>query len=131
MKTIEEIYEIENDIYLTIEKFQSQLPSYPKKPLMPKLATTTPTKEEYENYVQKTNEYNISLEEYHKETKEYNRISKIINESLEYFLADITGLNNIPDEYQTKVWSLAWQKGHSEGWYSVYGHLEELVDLFL
>lgn len=40
------------------------------------------------------------------------------------------GLYIIPRQYQSKVWSKAWQDGHSDGYCSVYNHLCELVELF-
>lgn len=41
-----------------------------------------------------------------------------------------TGLNNLPENQKQKVWNLAWGYGHSSGYYSVYGYLVDLINLF-
>jgi hypothetical protein len=47
--------------------------------------------------------------------------------------ANPTGIQSkwyIPEKYRNRVWTVAWSKGHSEGFYSVYNQLIELIEIF-
>jgi len=46
------------------------------------------------------------------------------------FIKSESGLNDIPKQYQSKVFSKAWSDGHGSGYYGVYQQLCELVEIF-
>ena len=46
------------------------------------------------------------------------------------FIKSESGLNDIPEQYQNKVFSKAWSDGHSSGYYEAYQQLCELVEIF-
>jgi hypothetical protein len=47
------------------------------------------------------------------------------------FIKNLTNFEDIvPQQYRPNLLAKAWEDGHSNGWYSVYQKLDELVDLF-
>ena len=60
----------------------------------------------------------------------YNNVKHDINNIIEEYIREESGLNNIPIQYRDKIYNKAWQDGHSDGFYSVYQHLTELVNIF-
>ena len=46
------------------------------------------------------------------------------------YIREKSGLNDIPEDKRSKVYSLAWDRGHSSGYAEVYNELVSLVDLF-
>lgn len=59
--------------------------------------------------------------------KQYNRK---VDSVIEEFIKQANGFYNIPEQYQTKVWELAWNNGHAYGWIGVQNHLVELIEIF-
>lgn len=82
-------------------------------------------------------EYSIALKKYEKEKPAYDRAKKEVQEynqkinfAIEDFIKEESGLTKLPEHTQSKVYMKAYEDGHSNGYYSVYQELEELVDLF-
>jgi hypothetical protein len=46
------------------------------------------------------------------------------------YLKEESGLFTIPKKYQQKVWSKAWEYGHSNGYPEVYHYLRDLLEIF-
>lgn len=46
------------------------------------------------------------------------------------YLEIITGYDKVPEQYKAKVWSIAWEDGHSNGWVEIYQVLHKLVGIF-
>jgi phenylalanyl-tRNA synthetase alpha subunit len=49
----------------------------------------------------------------------------------EEFVKNKADFYSVPEQYQPKVWSKAYQDGHSHGYSSIYNHLVELIEIFL
>ena len=94
-------------------------------------------------YLQKTHtsaelkQYAILLEAWEKDNaayvekrKEVQAQHRLVNEQIELFIKNQANFASIPTDKQDKVWSKAWEDGHSAGYHEVYLELCELVDLF-
>jgi hypothetical protein len=99
---------------------------YPVKPHLSKNVTS----EEAFKFANDLKEYEGKLVDYKKEKEEYKTQRNIITSIIVEFIKKESGLYDIPKQYQDKVYYKAYQDGHSDGYYSVYQHLEELVDIF-
>ena len=53
-----------------------------------------------------------------------------VNVLIEGFIKKESGLFDIPEQYQNKVYYRAYSDGHSAGYYEVYQKLCELVEIF-
>ena len=104
-------------------------PTYPG--LKPRLA-----KENSDN-IKMVKEHLQNLEKYEEDKKAYNAaveknapVNDEINEVFLEYLKEKSGLNTIPKQYRDKVYSYAYQQGHSSGYGEVSSYLIELVDIF-
>ena len=82
-------------------------------------------------------EYANNLSEYEKLKKDEddayakaNVHNNAVDEIIEQWMKEKSGLNDIPEQYRAKVYSLAYQNGHSSGYSEIFGQLTELVDIF-
>lgn len=82
-------------------------------------------------------EYGASLAEYESQKVDYdnaNALAKEHNSDVDRLIVRYiqleSGLNTIPAQYQDKVYSFAWDKGRSAGYYEVYSYLTDLVEIF-
>ena len=82
-------------------------------------------------------EYAVALEEYEKQKPAYDIAKKEVQEynrkidlAVGDYIKEESGLTKLPEHTQAKVWRKAYEDGHSNGFYSVYQELEELVELF-
>lgn len=82
-------------------------------------------------YLMALEQYEINKAEYYQLNAAYQTINKKINDIIMDFLWDISGLKYLPNTVKKdRVWSKAYEDGHSEGMYEVYLKLISLVDLF-
>jgi hypothetical protein len=109
-----------------INTFKLQYPEKIKKPFLSNKHTSVEVKQ-----------YSTDLEIYEIEHKKYkfvetyiDKYNRELNNILEKYIKEISGLNTIPEDKRSKVWSLAWERGHSDGYGEVYNNLESLVELF-
>lgn len=83
--------------------------------------------------------------QYAKELEEYESVKAIVDEqdkamrkanginydALEEYIRDASGLNTkVPEQYRDKVYSCAYETGHSYGYLEVYYKLCRLVEIF-
>ena len=68
------------------------------------------------------------LQEQHK--KQANLHNMQVDTLMNALIAYEAGLDNVPEQYRSKVYSKAWSTGHSSGHYAVYQELSELVKIF-
>lgn len=126
MKNIEglSIYEAEKQIkeYLS--------PLFVSKPVQPKLKSQTPTEEELKVYKTQIREYEVALDKYKTEDAFYRKEGSRLFDLLEEKIKEDSGLNDIPEQYRNKVYSYAWEQGHSSGFGEVYNYLCSLVNIF-
>jgi len=82
--------------------------------------------------------YANELEAWEKGKRKFDRMKKTRNSVCPLAPSLIEGLikiesgffEHVPEKYQQKVYSLAYEHGHSSGMYEVYNYLCEMVDIF-
>lgn len=118
------VYEAEKEIRTYLNDL------YVHRPIKPKLKSQTPTEEELTTYVTQTQEYEVALKEYETNNDFYNSESKRLYDILDDIIREDSGLNDIPEEYRSKVYIHAYRQGHSGGYSEVYNCLCNLVEIF-
>ena len=123
-------YKLEGfSIDATIEFAKKKYLPYPDKPIKPILKSNSTSKEALE-FANKLKDYEEEISSFELKKKEYyDRLNKI-NSIIEEFIKDVSNLNLVPEQYRTKVYFLAYSKGHSSGWNEVYNELVDLVEIF-
>ena len=111
---------------MNFEKYEVdiELPKYPKKHFLSK----NPTVEQARKYADDLEIYNKQLAEYRKEQNRYNDRA---NELRELFFNDAfeeLGINKENPKIGI-LKTMAWEHGHSSGYYEVFYWLEELSQL--
>lgn len=81
--------------------------------------------------------YNNELREFEELYKKYQEDFETWKQYRDYtinlivlFIKKQAYFDIVPLEYQNKVYNMAWERGHSSGYYGVYQELCELVELF-
>jgi hypothetical protein len=126
MKSIDglSIYEAQNKI----KEYLHEL--YVSKPSVPKIKSNTPTTEEMKTYSDSLLEYEKALEDYVFKDNLYRNESSRLYTLLEDKIKEDSGVNDIPEQYRSNVYSYAWEQGHSSGYGEVYHYLCDLVSIF-
>lgn len=144
-KTAKELIEISEAQHLSVHEVigrvreleiearnRVEIPEYKSKPNSSEFykKSSSPTPGELRTYADAVEEY----EKYEKKRnaaihKQRNSVPNM-GEVLEGFIRHASGLNDIPKQYQDKVYRHAWESGHSAGYTEVYIHLQELVEIF-
>jgi hypothetical protein len=121
---------------LSVFKAETQIREYlstlyvtkPKKPL---LVTTTPTAELVEEYKVALQNYETAFKEYQIKMIFMGDEQKRLFTLLRNLIKEESGLNTIvPAKYRDKVFSYAYEQGHSSGYLEVYHYLCNLADIF-
>ena len=107
-----------------------QLPTPSNKPIKPTTPGRQCTALEAEEWARQVKTYELEFETWMLEKERVNIFNRELITVLEEFLKIQSGLMQLLPSQITKVWNKAYQDGRSEGYYSVYYHLCELVDLF-
>jgi flagellar biosynthesis/type III secretory pathway protein FliH len=116
-------------VYKTISeayKFSVEYPDRPKRPFLsnkPGSVAAAKYAEELALYENENAEYLESI----KLAREHNRK---IDQLIEAFIREESGLNTIPEQYRDKVYRHAYQTGHSSGFSEIYNHLLDLIEIF-
>lgn len=118
------------DEYDAIQRILSHQVEMPTKPREPRLSSTSPTDDEIAKYQTDKMQYEVDKTEYLDEMRHHREFQTNLYNLLEEYIKDVSGLNSIPAQYQDKVYSHAWEDGHSDGYYSVYQKLVELIKIF-
>ena len=136
IKTVEDAQTYMSKNHLSLEEFIQIIYQYedlmypkPKPPVKPYLAKNANSKD--------AKVYAIELEGY--ETLEYNyaelknsylKMKILYNEILTELVKDSADLQSVPEQYRDKVYSKAYQMGHSSGLMEVHKYLVDLVEIF-
>ena len=128
IETVEDVLSLmkeqNTDVYKTLEYAKTLQKQYVKAPVKPKLNSAA-------KYAKDLAEYDILKKNYDKEEKEIHKYNGIIYCAMDEYIREESGLNSIvPEQYRSKVYSLAYEDGHAYGYYEVYIKLENLVDIF-
>jgi len=125
-------YSISNgkNVYETIEYAKSKYKKYPVKPPKPYLKV--------KHSAEDAKEYASLLLKYEEENKNYNEecalvrhYNLLIDAAIEAYIKEEAELNLVPEKSRDKVYALAYEQGHSDGYYEVYQKLSTLIDLFI
>ena len=110
---------------------ENNLPPYPKKPNKPKEPNNNATPQQYRDYASSLETYLNEKEEYDKLLKEYREKRISLETVVQKFLWSDSGLDTVvPEQYRDKVWSRAYDLGHSDGYSEIQNHLFGLVEIF-
>jgi hypothetical protein len=102
-------------------------PNYVSKPS--KLPRGHSAKEALE-YAQKLAEYEELEKEHDIKVREASIYNSTIDAVIVEWMKENSGLNDIPEQYRSKVYSLAYERGHSSGHSEVMSNLIDLVHIF-
>jgi hypothetical protein len=112
------------------EYIKSLYPEYPKKPAKPAYSSLK-TSAHARQYADELDAWEESRKKYEADHGAYMDKVNHLNELLETHIKDVAGVSMVPKQYRDKLWSLAWDRGHSSGYSEVYNELSLLVDIFL
>lgn len=131
--TYEEVkskYEELGSLDKMINYFRDQLPPYPSMPSKPRL-TKNPNAEEARKYANEVDNFEFVMAQYRKEKEAYSAISSPLECLFTDLTKDLSGLNtSVPEQYRDKVYSYAYQRGHSSGHSEILNCLYDLVAIF-
>lgn len=127
-------YRDEHGFYETIEYgklfIDISYPSRPSKPSTKKLLSCL-SSQEIKDYALEVEKYEEAEIIYNKDRKKYEAQQVEVNGILENFVKEEAGLNSVvPEKYRDKVYSKAYEYGHSSGWSEIYNYLLDFVDIF-
>ncbi len=119
------------NVYEAIEYVRKLEPDYISRPSKPFLKINA-TSSEVKQYAVELENYELSLVEYTANKQIRDKEVRQLYDVLENYIKEESGFYEyIPKDKQDKVWSYAWQQGHSSGYSEVYNYLLDLVELFI
>ena len=119
----------ESGVIRAINEINSLMGPYPSLPRKPRLVADPNAKAVLE-YAEELSNWEAAEIVYKKELRDYKEKETLLNSVLIEYIKEYAGLDKVPEQYREKVYSKAYQDGHSGGYYEVYQHLCELVDIF-
>jgi predicted RNase H-like nuclease (RuvC/YqgF family) len=118
------------DVYAAIKHVRENHIDWPERPVKPRLASNH-SAVDAKQYTKDLEKYETANASYKVELSKIQEHNSDMDSELEIFMKEASGLNkHVPEEKRGKLWSKAWEDGHSSGYSDVYTHLCELVDLF-
>ena len=118
-----------NDMHTKIQDgYYKNKVEYPSKPVKPRLGKNA-TSVEAKVYAEALESWEKNMEDWRDKIKEYRKIDNQLYMLFKRDALDDTGLTNHPKA--EKAWEMAWDRGHSSGYYEVYQQLCELSDLLI
>lgn len=135
MKTKNDIFTVEylkknfDSVHKAYEYFRTLQKSYKHitRPISPNSNASSSV---YLDYANKLIEYEKQKEINDKEIKEIRLYNDNLDSIFEEYIKDMAGLNTIPEQYKSKVYSLAYSNGHSGGYVKIYNELLNLIEIF-
>ena len=133
MKTIT-IYDLKeklkgSTIGEVIEWARGMKPMYPSCKVKKPTLLPNHTVEQIDAYREAFKEYTKANEIYQKEKQEFQDASTAIDNAVEEFIKEESGLLDLPEDKRNKVWAKAYEDRHGSGFLEVYHELCDLVDL--
>ena len=134
-KTLEDIskYQTENQKSVTamIELiYDSNVSEYPVHISKPYLHDHHTTKDVLK-YADDLKQWETEKESYSIKLNNFRTEQSRIYSLAEAYIKEESGLNDIPEQYRDKVYSLAYSDGHDNGVCGVYYKLQDLVEIFM
>ena len=131
MNKQELIEKFSGNVIQAIKYVESHRPEYPVKPEKPLTNSKNITSAEALEWSKKLEVYEKEMIQYRLKKDYYNTtVHRHEIELVEFFKDECNFYDLVPEKSRNKVWDKAWSDGHSCGYYEVYQHLFELVDLF-
>ena len=109
---------------------KKQYGDYPVNTLRKPILAAKHNKADIEKYLADFTEYESLMTNLSNKQKIYNKHVNEINDIINEFIKIESGLNEIPEQYQDKVYNKAYEDCHGNGMYSVYLELCSLVEIF-
>lgn len=110
---------------MDFSKYDNKIP-YPKKPSKPTLSTRTPSSSDLENYAKEQLEFTDKEIAYKSNFNAYWEENARLHELFKQDLFKDLGIENHPK--RDKIFSLAWQFGHSYGFSEVASYADDIVE---
>ena len=128
--TIEQL-ELQGDIQEAIKWAYNQIDAYtPRPPKRPESLPQNVTSIQALNYSNKLQEFEELDQKYQEDFEAWEQYRDSTINLIELFIKKQADFNIVPLQSQNKVYNMAWERGHSSGYYGVYQELCELVELF-
>ncbi len=118
---------IMDDIQEIVNKYGAMLDNlkFPYKPQQP-IKTSDMTNAQYGEYL---DAWERDVEVWKKQVTEYKKQTAYINNAFKNEVLTALGIASHPKA--EKLWDMAWDKGHSHGFYQIASEAEELAELLL
>jgi len=116
-------------MYQQIQDLLDKIEPVPNKPIKPTLLTGA-NSEDIRRYADRFEIYEKEMAEFEVKKIELNKKKAEIEHEIKALITHESGLSDIPMQYRTKVWTVAWDAGHSDGYYEVYQWLCRFVEIF-
>jgi hypothetical protein len=107
-------------------RYMVENPVKPSRPVLQKDATS----DDALKYAELLKRFESDSEVFMSELKVYKDKCQLIDKQIVDLIYDISGLNNIPEQYRDKVYNYAYQAGHAYGYQEIYSKLQDLVEIF-
>jgi len=116
-------------MYQQIEVLLAMIGTYPEKPKKPVLLTGA-NSDDMRKYADAFDVFQAKFAEFEANRLEYYQRKGEVEHEITDLINRESGLLNIPEQYRAKIWSIAWEEGHSAGYHEVYQWLCRLVEIF-
>jgi hypothetical protein len=116
-------------MYQQIQDLLDKIEPYPEKPKKPVLLTGA-TSDDIRRYADSFAVYEGEFAEFEAKRIDYYKRKGDIEHMVADLIKSESGLDSIPEKYRDKIWSIAWEEGHSSGYHEVYQWLCKLVEIF-
>lgn len=110
---------------MNFEKYAVQIP-YPDRPKKPTLASSLPTAAGARAYADALDQWDKDMITFREAEKAYREADHLVQLQFQNDVLKENGLENHPAAY--KVYSLAWDEGHANGYSEVASWVEKLAD---
>lgn len=110
---------------MDFSKYVNKLP-YPRKPTKPRLSSSTPSAAEISEYAEKLKGFEQEENEYKENLRKYLEEDRRLNDLFKQDLFKELGIEKHPKK--DKIFSFAWELGHSSGLSTVASCADEIVE---
>lgn len=120
-----------DNVNQAIKHLEQLLPPIPSRSVKPVLNKNLfLTSDQVLEFSKKLKAYEEATVKDHEALNEFKKGRFEMDNILTSYIKEVSGLNDIPEQYREKVYSLAYSNGHSEGFTGIYNNLVELVEIF-
>ena len=116
-------------MYQQIQYLLDTIGPYPEKPRKPVLQAGA-NSAAIRAYANAFAEFENKFAEFEAKRADYYKRKSEIEARVVELIKKESGFYSIPEQYQKKVWDIAWEEAHGNGYYEVYNLLERMVDIF-